>query len=87
MTNEDFVLDVLISVEETEGMMIKRGKSCGPDDILHGHIIYGGALLKVWLGKIFSTIVELESIPACLNNSIIRGGIKIHFQPTTTAVV
>ena len=73
MTNEDFVLDVQIKVEEIEGLIkkLKRGKSCGPDGILPEHIIYGGSLLKMWLRKIFNTIVELESIPACLNNAII----------------
>ncbi len=44
LVNEDFVLNVPITVEETEGVVkkLKWGKSGGPDGILPEHIAYGG---------------------------------------------
>jgi hypothetical protein len=53
--NEDFVFDYDITTEEIKGIikMLRRGKACGPDNILPEHIIYGGGFLILWLKKIF----------------------------------
>ena len=48
---------------------LKRGKACGPDNILPEHIIYGGDYLILWLKKIFNGIVHLEQIPSCLKEA------------------
>ena len=73
MENEDFILDVPITVDGIEGVikLLKRGKSSGPDGILSEHIIYGGLSLKLWLLKIFNNMVKFECMPECLNNATI----------------
>ncbi len=42
LNNEDYVLDVPITIEEIEGVItkLKRGKSSGTDGILPEHVIY-----------------------------------------------
>ena len=72
LNNEDYVLDVPITIEEIEGAIakLKRGKSSGPDGILPEHIIYGGSALRRWLKRIFTTIIDLEAVPPSLLNAI-----------------
>ena len=71
LNNEDYVLDVPITIEEIEGAIakLKRGKSSGPDGILLEHIIYGGLLFD-GLKRIFTTIIDLEAVPPSLLNAI-----------------
>ena len=66
--NEDFIFDYDITTEEINGIVknLKRGKACGPDNILPEHIIHGGDYLILWLKKIFNEILHLEQIPSCL---------------------
>ena len=55
------MLDCYITTEEISGV-IKKGKACGPENILPEHIIYGGDYLVMWLKKVFNEIIQLEKI-------------------------
>ena len=69
----DDLLDDEIMVEEIEGALkaLKLGKSGGNDSLDPEHIYFGGDTLKLWLKKIFNTIVSLEELPASLNEGLI----------------
>ena len=71
--NCDDLLDDEIMVEEIEGALkaLKLGKSGGNDSLDPEHIYFGGDTLKLWLKKIFNTIVSLEELPASLNEGLI----------------
>ena len=71
--NDDFILDCDITTEEISGVikLLKKGKACGPDNILPEHIIYGGDYLVIWLKKVFNEIIQLERIPSSLKDTII----------------
>ena len=70
-------------VEEIEGALkaLKLGKSGGNDSLDPEHIYFGGDTLKLWLKKIFNTIVSLEELPASLNEGLIKGKGKDPFLP------
>ena len=59
--------------EEIEGIIkhLKKGKACGPDNILPEHVIYGGDFLNLWLKKVFNEITRLERIPPSLKETVI----------------
>ena len=65
--NEDFIMDVPVTIEEIDTAISKlqRGKACGQDGILPEHIIYGGLL------KVFNAIIDLEVVPPSLLRAII----------------
>ena len=72
-SNEDFVLDYEMSLEEVEFAVksLKNGKSCGPDNVSAEHLKNGGPGVAVWMKRIFNTITTLEVIPPVFNHSII----------------
>ena len=71
--NEDFIMDVPVTIEEIDTSISKlqRGKACVQDGILPEHIIYGGSNYRLWLLKVFNAINDLEVIPPSLLRAII----------------
>ena len=71
--HEDCVFDYDITTEEIQGAikLPKKGKACGPDNVLPEHIIYGGDYLEPWLKKIFNEIITFKCIPLSLKESTI----------------
>ena len=71
--NEDFILDYDITTEEIKRVvkLLKKGKACGPDNILPEHIIYGGDWLDIWLKKVFNEIIHLERMPSSFKDTTI----------------
>ena len=61
-THDDQILDTDIIMEEIEAAFIalKCGRSKRADGLNSEHLTYGGDSLKLWLKKIFNTIVSLE---------------------------
>ena len=72
--NSDNVIDDEISVEEIEFSLkkLKCGKRGGEDGITAEHLRYGGEWLKLWMKKIFNSVISSEQIPSCMKVSLIK---------------
>ena len=60
-TNQDFILDTDISIEEVEAAVksLKLGKSGSADKLNPEHLKYGGHTLHSWLLRIFTAVVHI----------------------------
>ena len=67
-TNQDFILDTDITIEEVEAAVksLKLGKSGGADKLNPEHLKYGGHTLHSWLLRIFTAVAHFETIPPSL---------------------
>ena len=70
---EDFTFDTDITMEEvaTAVKCLKPGKSGGADNLDPEHLKHGGYTLHVWLLRIFTATLRLESIPPSLKLGVI----------------
>ena len=70
---DENIVDSDICVDEIESALkvLKLGKSCGIDCLDPEHIVFGGEIMKIWLKKIFNSILHFEQLPACLKEGIV----------------
>ena len=70
--NDEKFLDCEICIDEIEsGLKVLRlGKSCGIDGLDPEHIVFGGETMKIWLKRIFNSILHFEQLPVCLKEGI-----------------
>ena len=70
---DEKVLDCEICIDEIESALkvLRLGKSCGINGLDCEHIVFGGETIKIWLKKIFSSILHFEQLSVCLKEGII----------------
>ena len=71
--NEETILDYEVGIEELESAMkvLKLGKSSGADSLDPEHIVFGGETMKLWLKKVFNSIIHFEQMPDCLKEGLV----------------
>ena len=73
MENEEYILDVPLTIEEAEKAIIrlKRRKAPGPDNLMAEHLIEGSQSVVVCLTNILNAIIDLEAIPDSFKSGLV----------------